>query len=132
MRFLSKFFVLIAFAMFCTTIFSANADAAPSIKYRVTHVRLIDQGELEVQGYFENKGDRDAYAKCITLDLTLIADNGQEMWSDSGIEHYIDVYVPADGALEYTFYVQNEEIPEYHGKFRYRWHTHTNWDTSAG
>lgn len=132
MKLFSKIVAFMAIAAFSAMFFASTASAAPNIKYYVTNVRFVAQGEVEIQGYFENNGDRDAYVKCVTLDLTLIADNGQQMWSDTGINHYIDVYVPAYGAQEYTFYVQNEAIPEYHGKFRYRWHTHTHWDTSAG
>ena len=50
------------------------------IKFTIEHVYLHDAGEAEIVGYFENDGDEGAYVKWTDLDLTLIADNGQEMW----------------------------------------------------
>lgn len=131
--FVSKVFAFFAFALLCTVIFPSSAMARPVIKFTIEHVYLHDAGEAEIVGYFENGGDEGAYVKWTDLDLTLIADNGQEMWSDSGIRHYVDdIYVPADQYVAYTFYVQNQGIPEYHGKYNYRWHTSTHWEKAAG
>ena len=53
--------------------------------------------------------------------------------SHTEIRHYVDdIYVPADQYVAYTFYVQNQGIPEYHGKYNYRWHTSTHWEKAAG
>ena len=71
--------------------------------------------------------------KWTDIDLTLIADNGQQMWADKGIRHYVnDVYVPANQYVAYTCYIQNPDIPEYHGKYRHRWHSNTHWEKAAG
>ena len=110
-----------------------EAAAKPTIKFSIEHVYLHQAGEVEIVGYFENSGDQGAYVKWTDLDLTLIADNGQEMWSDSGIRTYVgDIYVPAGEYIAYTYYVQNPDIPEYHGKYRYRYHTTTHWEKAAG
>jgi len=131
---LLKLLPIIAFAVLCSMLFSAStADARPNIKFHADSV-TFEQGEATVSGYFENTGDTDGYAKWIQFDLILTADNGQEMWSDYGIFHELDdIYIPAYGAIEYTFYVQSEGIPEYHGKYRWQFkNSRTHWDTSAG
>ena len=110
-----------------------GAEAKPHIKFSIEHIYLHEPGEAEVVGYFENSGDQGAYVKWTEIDLTLIADNGQEMWSDVGIRHYVDdIYVPAGEYVAYTCYVQNPNIPEYHGKFRWRTHPNTHWEKAAG
>lgn len=110
-----------------------EATAKPTIKFSIEHVYLHQAGEVEIVGYFENSGDQGAYVKWTDLDLTLIADNGQEMWSDSGIRNYVgDIYVSPGEYVAYTYYVQNPDIPEYHGKYRYRYHTTTHWEKAAG
>ncbi len=129
----SRLFAFFVFALFCAVVFPTTAMAKPVIKFNIEHVYLHKAGEVEIVGYFENSGDQSAYVKWTELDLTLIADNGQQMWSDSGIRHYVnDIYVPKGKYIAYTFYVQNPDIPEYHGKLRYRYHTNTHWEKAAG
>ena len=131
--FVTKFFTLLFFALLVTAVMPPEAQAKPLIKFSIEHVYLHEAGEAELVGYFENTGDQDAFVKWTDIDLTLIADNGQEIWSDYGIRHYVDdVYVPANGYVAYTCYIQNQDIPEYHGKYRSRWHTSTHWGKSAG
>lgn len=131
--FVSRFFACLVFALLCTAAFPTAALAKPVIKFFVEHVYLHEAGEAEIVGYFENSGDQGAYAKWTDLDLTLIADNGQQMWSDAGIRHYVDdIYVDPQDYIAYTFYVQNPDIPEYHGKYRWRYHTSTHWEKAAG
>lgn len=127
---LATFFVVVgAFTIF----FPQSALASPNIKFQVTDVSF-EEGVATINGYFENTGDRDGYAKWITLDLELIADNGQMMWADYGILHDdIDVYVAADNSIEYTFYVWNSDIPDYHGRYHWRApNCRTHWETAAG
>ena len=121
-----------ALSLLCLTTFSSSAEAKPHIVYHVEHVYLYSPGEATIEGYFVNEGDTDGYAKWVDLDLTLIADNGQEMWSDSGIRHYLDIRVPAYEYVDYTYYVQNSDLPEYYGKVGFRSHTNTHWSTGAG
>lgn len=131
--FASKFFAFFVFALLCTTVFPASALARPVIKFQLEHVYLHEAGEAEVVGYFENSGDQGAYVKWTELELTLLADNGQQMWSDSGIRHYVDdIYVSPGEYIAYTFYVQNPDIPEYHGEYRYRYRSRTHWEKAAG
>ena len=132
--FASKFFAFFVFALLCTAAFPTAALAKPHIKFQIEHVYLHEAGEAESVGYFVNNGDQGAYAKWTELSLTLIADNGQQMWSDAGILHYLDedIYVGPDEYIAYTFYVQNPDIPEYHGKYRWRYHTSTHWEKAAG
>ena len=132
--FASKFFAFFVFALLCTATFPTAALAKPHIKFQIEHVYLHEAGEAEIVGYFVNNGDQGAYAKWTELSLTLIADNGQQMWSDAGILHYpdTDIYVGPDEYIAYTFYVQNPDIPEYHGKYRWRYHTSTHWEKAAG
>ena len=130
---LSRFFSFLALAAFCSMIFSATAAARPNIAYHVDNVSFV-QGEATISGYFENTGDTDAYAKWFKFDLILTADNGQQMWAGYGIFHELDdIYVPANSAIEYTFYVQDPDIPEYYGDFYWQVENErTHWDTSAG
>ena len=132
--FASKFFAFFVFALLCTAAFPTAALAKPHIKFQIEHVYLHEAGEAEIVGYFVNNGDQGAYAKWTELSLTLIADNGQPMWSDAGILHYLDedIYVGPDEYIAYTFYVQNPDIPEYHGAYRWRYHTSTHWEKAAG
>ena len=92
--FASRFFAFFVFALLCTTVFPTSALARPVIKFQLKHVYLHEAGEAEVVVYFENSGDQGAYVKWTDIDLTLLSDNGQQMWSDAGIRHYVDdVYV---------------------------------------
>ena len=128
-----KVVALFVFALLCTVAFSTTAMAKAHIKFSVEHVHMHQAGEVEVVGYFENDGDKGAYVKWMDLDLTLIADNGQQMWADKGIRHYVDdIYVPAGQYVAYTYYIQNPDIPEYHGKHRSRWHSRTHYEKAAG
>ena len=128
-----RFLTLLALAMVWVAAFPQGAEAKPHIKFSIEHVYLHGPGEAEIVGYFENSGDQGAYVKWTEIDLTLIAENGQEMWSDTGIRHYVnDIYVPVGEYIAYTCYAQNPDIPEYHGKFRWRTHTNTHWEKAAG
>jgi len=131
--FATRLFTLFAFALLCAAAFPPSAMAKPIIKYHIEHVHMYNAGEVEVVGYFENTGDEAAYVKWTEVDITLICDNGQQMWSDAGIRHYVDdFYIPPQDYVDYTFYIQNPDIPEYHGKYRSRWHTNTHWERAAG
>lgn len=130
---ISRLLAVMVLTLIWATAFPQGAEARPIIKFSVEHVYLRSAGEVEIVGYFENSGDTGAYVKWTELDLTLTADNGQEMWSDAGIRHYVDdIYVPAGEYIAYTYYVQNPDIPEYHGKYRFRTHTSTHWEIAAG
>ena len=108
-----RFLALVALAMVWVAAFPQGAEAKPHIKFSIEHVYLHGPGEVEIVGYFENSGDQGAYVKWTEIDLTLIAENGQEMWSDAGIRHYVkDIYVPVGEYIAYTWYVQNPDIPE--------------------
>ena len=129
----SRLLAFFAFAVLCAAVFPLSASAKPHILFHVEHVYLNDPGEATVVGYFENDGDRTAYVKWTELDLTITADNGQQMWADTGIHHELDLEVPAGDFVDYTFYIQNPDIPEYHG--RYHWRTsncRTHWNVNAG
>lgn len=130
----SKFFAFFVFALLCTAVFPTSALARPVIKYQIEHANLYGPGEVEIVGYFVNEGDQGAFVKWTEIDLTLIADNGQEMWSDAGIRHYLDedIYLDPGDYVEYIFYIQNPDIPEYHGTYRKRWHSNTHWEKAAG
>ena len=129
----SKLFACLVFTLLCTAILPSAVQARPVIKFQIEHVYMHHAGEVEVVGYFRNSGDQGAYVKWMDIDLTLIASNGQQMWSDTGIRHYVkDVYVPAHKYVAYTCYIQNPGIPEYHGKYRHRWHSKTHWEKAAG
>ncbi len=129
----SKLFAFFAFVALCLAAFPSPALARPVIKFNTEHVYLHNAGEAEIVGYFQNEGDRGAYVKWLKYDLTLIADNGQEMWSDTEIFHEVDdIYVAPGEYIAYTFYIQNPDIPEYHGKYRWRYHSNTHWETAAG
>lgn len=128
-----RLLAVMALALVWAIALPQGAEAKPQIKFTIEHVYLHTAGEAEIVGYFENSGDQGAYVKWTDLDLTLTADNGQEMWSDYGIRHYVeDIYVPAGEYIAYTYYVQHPDIPEYHGKYRYRYHTNTHWEKAAG
>ncbi|MBQ4404690.1 MAG: hypothetical protein IJT47_05310 [Selenomonadaceae bacterium] len=130
---LVRFFSLLAVAVLCTVAFSATASARPEIHYKIDNVYLPTPGEATIEGHFENNGDTDAYAKWVEFDLILTADNGQQMWADYGIKHNFDIYIPAYSSIEYTFYIQHPDIPEYHNSFNWQYkRMRTHWDTSAG
>ena len=129
----AKLFVFLVLAVLCTAVWPSTAQARPVIKFTIEYVYIHQAGEVEVVGYFENSGDQGAYVKWTDIDLKLIADNGQLMWADTGIRHYVnDIYVPANEYVAYTCYIQNPDIPEYHGKYRHRWHTKTHCEKAAG
>ena len=129
----AKLLAFLVLAVLCTAILPSAAQARPVIKFTIEHVYIHQAGEVEVVGYFENSGDQGAYVRWTDIDLKLIADNGQLMWADTGIRHYVnDIYVPANEYVAYTCYIQNPDIPEYHGKYRHRWHTSTHWEKAAG
>ncbi|WP_295916804.1 hypothetical protein [Anaerovibrio lipolyticus] len=126
---LLAFFTL---TVLCFTTFSSSAEAKAQIRYRVDHVYLNTPGEATIEGHFTNDGDTTGYVKWFDIDLTLTADNGQQMWADSGIRHYVEMAVPAHDVVGYTFYIQNPYIPEYHHNFRWRYNTNTHWEGRAG
>ena len=129
----SKMFAFFVFSLLCAAAFPQAALARPVIKFHVQHVYLETPGEATLVGYIENSGDEGAHVKWTDIDLTLIADNGQQMWSDTGIRHEIDDYYIAPGeSMEYTVYIQNPDIPEYHQKFRWRFNSSTHWEKAAG
>lgn len=131
--FLSKLFALLFFALLTAAVLPPSAQARPVLSFNIEHVYMREAGELELVGFFTNTGDQAAYVKWTDIDIAVKADNGQEIWSDYGIRHYVDdVYVPADGYVAYTCYIQNRDIPEYHGKISSRWHTSTHWEKNAG
>ena len=130
---LFKFLSVLVFAVMCSMYFSETTSANPYIIYHIERIRLNNQGEVRIDGYFENTGDTDAYVKWLEFDLILTADNGQEMWSDYGIFHEMDLFIPAYGFEEYTFYIQNPDIPEYRGRFNWQFQNcRINWDLNAG
>lgn len=102
------------------------------IRYSVDHVYLNTPGEATIEGHFTNDGDMTGYVKWVDLDLTLTADNGQQMWAYSGIRHDVNIEVPANKYVNYTIYVQHKNIPEYHKRFKWKANTNTHWSTSAG
>ena len=95
--FVSKMFAFFVFSLLCAAAFPQAALARPVIKFHVQHVYLETPGEATLVGYIENSGDEGAHVKWTDIDLTLIADNGQQMWSDTGIRHEIDDYYLAPG-----------------------------------
>jgi|GEM_PF-644115 len=109
----------------------SSAEAKPNIRYHVEHVYLNSPGVATIEGYFANDGDIDGYAKLVELDLALTADNGQQMWAYSGIRHDVNIEVPANKYVNYTYYVQHKNIPEYHKRFKWKANTNTHWSTSA-
>lgn len=130
---LSRFMALLAFAVLCSAFFSApSAAAKPNITYHVTNVILETPGEATIEGYFTNDGSTSAYVKCLEFDLVLTADDGQQLWADYGIEHYIDVFVPAHKSVDYTFYLRNTALPLYDGDFTWNFRYSIQWDTAAG
>lgn len=132
-RLLSALTVLMMMAVMWAAFMPQEAAAKPHILFHVRHVRLNSPGEATIEGYFANDGDTTAYAKWVQFDLTLKADNGQVMWQDYGIRHYMDVKVPAYSTVDYTFYIHNSDIPEYHKRFTWRTHNNkTHWSKSAG
>ncbi len=85
--YVSKLFAFLVLALLCTAVLPSAAQAKPVIKFQIEHVYMHHAGEVEIVGYFENSGDQGAYVKWMDIDLTLIASNGQQMWSDTGILH---------------------------------------------
>lgn len=110
----------------------SSAAAKQHIRYSVDHVYLNTPGEATIEGHFTNDGDMTGYVKWVDLDLTLTADNGQQMWAYSGIRHDVNIEVPANKYVNYTIYVQHKNIPEYHKRFKWKANTNTHWSTSAG
>ncbi len=133
-RFLSRFLAFFAVAVLFAAFNPQNAGAAAHILWHTEHVYLNTPGEATVEGYFVNDGDGAGTVSWIEFDLILTADNGQQMWSDTGISHYPDgIEVLPGDYVAYTFYIQNPDIPEYHG--HYRWRTtnnRTHWQNAVG
>ncbi len=131
-----KALAVFVFALLCAAVFPTAAQASPSnpgIGFVVENVVLNKRGEAEITGYFLNPDDHGEYAKWIDLNLTLIATDGQEMWSGAGFRHPVnDIYVASYERVAYTFRVRNPDIPEYHDDFRVRWHTDTVSGKNAG
>ncbi|MBP3231454.1 MAG: hypothetical protein J6M33_04090 [Anaerovibrio sp.] len=125
-------FTVLAVSMLCMITFSQSVEAKPQIRYHVEKIQLDSPGEATIVGHFSNDGDETGYVKWMDLDLTLIADNGQQMWADTGIRHYVEKMVPAYEMVHYTFYIQNGDIPEYQKKFRWKCHSNTHWEKNAG
>ncbi|KHM52339.1 hypothetical protein NZ47_05420 [Anaerovibrio lipolyticus] len=110
----------------------SSTEAKPNIRYHVENVYLNSPGVATIEGYFANDGNIDGYAKLVELDLTLTADNGQQMWAYSGIRHDVNIEVPANKYVNYTYYVQHKNIPEYHKRFKWKATTNTHSSTKAG
>ena len=129
----SRFLSLLAFAVLCSAFFSApSAEAKPNISYHVTNVVLETPGEATIEGYFTNEGTTSAYVKCLAFDLVLTGNDGQQLWADYGVEHYIDVFVPAHKSVDYTFYIRSSGLPLYDGNFTWDFKHRIQWDTAAG
>ena len=133
MKTTSRFFLLFVLTALCTIIFPLAAAAKPLIRFHTQHVYL-HQGNAELVGFFENTGDEMAYVKRYEFDLIITADNGKQLWTTYGTQHYVNsVRVPAGRRISYTINVRNSHIPEYHGKYRWRTeNTHTYWSKTAG
>ena len=129
----SRFILLFVLTVLCSVLFPLAAAAKPHIAFRTQHVYL-HRGEAEIVGFFENTGDEMAYAKRFEFDLVLIADNGQQIFADYGIRHYVNsVRVPAGRRITYTFYVRNPRLPDYRGKYSWRIRNpFTTWSKAAG
>ena len=133
MKTVSKFFLLFVLTALCTVIFPLAASAKPVIRFHTQHVYLY-QGRVELVGYFENTGDEMAYAKRYEFDLILTADNGKQLWTNYGTQHYVNsIRVPAGRRISYTINVRNSHIPGYKGHFRWRTqNANTHWSKIAG
>lgn len=132
--FLSKVLAFFAIAVLLTAFNPQNAGAAAHILWHTEHIYLDSPGEATVVGYFENDGDGAGTVSWMEFDLTFTADNGQQMWADTGIRHYPDgIEVWPGNYVEYTFYINNPNIPEYHGKYRWRTtNNRTHWQNAVG
>ena len=117
--FMSKLFAFSLFAVFCAVVFPQTAAAKPIIRFNIESVNLREAGEAEIVGYFYNEGDQ--------------ADNGQHMWADAGIRHDTDgIEILPGGTVDYVFYIQNPDIPEYHGGYRWRYYVKNHWELGVG
>lgn len=131
--FMSKLFAFSLFAVLCAVVFPQTAAARPIIRFNIESVNLLEAGEAEIVGHFYNEGDQAATVQWLELELTLIADNGQQMWADAGIRHDTDgIEILPGGTVDYVFYIQNPDIPEYHGGYRWRYYVKNHWELGVG
>ncbi|ORT99324.1 hypothetical protein D081_2053 [Anaerovibrio sp. JC8] len=131
-KFLFAGMLAVFVSLLCLTSFSSSAEAKAHIRYHLDHVHLNSAGEAYIEGHFTNDGDTTGYVKWFDTDLSIVADNGQLMWADEGIRHYLDEEVPAYEIVHYDFIIYNEDIPEYHGRYTWKSHTNTHWEGGAG
>lgn len=132
-RFLSVFGALLVAAVLWSAFVPQQALAKAHIMFHTKQVYLSSPGKAKITGYFENDGDTGAYVKWMQFGLTLNKADGQLLWQDYGIRHNMDVYVPAHGKKNYSFFVKNKDIPEYHQRFKWKIHNkRVHWNTSAG
>ena len=65
---------------------------------------------------------------------TMPADNGKQLWTNYGTQHYVNsIRVPAGRRVSYTINVRNPHIPGYKGHFRWKTqNVHTYFSKIAG
>ncbi|SFT78709.1 hypothetical protein SAMN02910356_02119 [Selenomonas sp. GACV-9] len=114
-------------SMFCLQ----GAEARPHITFHVEHVKLMAPGRAAVIGYFDNTGDRTAYAKSIQYDLTVTRPSGGVIYQNSSLHNNTNVKVAPHQKVRHTFQIRDSHIPKY--TQRYHWHignVRTHWHTN--
>ncbi len=129
--FKSTFMAFVAVFVLGSVFCLQGAEARPHIIFHVEHVKLTAPGRAAVSGYFENTGDRTAYAKDIQYDLTVSNPNGGIIYQNPSIHQHTNVKVAPNQKVHHTFQIRDSQIPRY--KHRYHWHignVRTHWHTN--
>ena len=102
--------------------------ASANIKFDTTNVYLED-GRTRMVGVFTNYGDEGATVTDATFQVDITTPDGRYIWSDSGDFSDIDAWVPAGGQVTWTFNINNDNCPEYQGRFKWNVNNRIWWES---
>ena len=120
-RMVSRFWLFFAAMAICIAVMPQWAEAKPHIDFRFNNVYLNSPGEITIEGYYENIGDQQANPEWSKFDLAVYDEDGNLLWADTDIYYYPEPMALGPGDMQsFTFYIHNDNIPEYHGKYRWK------------
>ena len=123
------FFSLIAASEIFFVSSSANADAY--IKIDVKNVEFLDGYRIFMTATISNTGDKDANVNWVNMKSITIWDyNDNVLWNGAAYFSDVNAYVPAGGAINYSFTITDADDVSYFDSSTYRrWNVNydVNW-----